>query len=412
MMRQIGIILSEFLLDLRAHKLRSFLTIFGIIWGTVAIVVLLAFGMGFKKRLTKQFHGLGEHIVIMWPGQTTRPYAGFGIGRPVTFIESDADLLRLQVRDVTAVSQEYIKWGTPVRVGQNIVSPAVTGIIPIYGEIRNIIPELGGRFINDLDITLRRRVIVLGNEVKTFLFGEENAIGKLVYVGNVPFTVVGVMLKKDQDSSYAQRDKDRVFIPASTFSTVFGITRLNNIIFQVADAHRSEEIMADVRRVLSNRYRFDPEDKDAVPMWDTTMMDAFASNFFLAFNSFLGLIGSFTLAVAGLGVANIMFIVVQERTSEIGVKRAVGARKRDILLQVFLETCFIVFIGSAIGFGIAVGVIEAMQHVPIDEFVGKPVLSVEVAVATVGVLTLISLLAGLMPARRAANLDVVECLRA
>ncbi|MBM3265923.1 MAG: FtsX-like permease family protein, partial [candidate division Zixibacteria bacterium] len=250
------------------------------------------------------------------------------------------------------------------------------------------------------------------DETKKFLFGEKNAIGEVVYVGSVPFTVVGVMIKKDQDSSYDQRDKDRVFIPASTFSTVFGITRLNNIIFQVADARRSEEIMTDVRRVLANRYRFDLTDKDAVRMWDTTMMDAFASNFFFAFNGFLGLIGSFTLAVAGLGVANIMFIVVQERTSEIGVKRAVGARKRDILLQIFLETCFIVFIGSAIGFGIAVGIIEAMQHVPIDAYVGKPVLSIEVAAATILVLTLISLCAGVMPARRAANLRVVDCLRA
>ena len=405
-------IISEFMVDLRAHKLRAFLTIFGIIWGTVAIVVLLAFGMGFKRQLTKQFHGLGEHIVIMWPGQTTKTYAGFGLKRPISFRESDAEMIRQQVPDVTAVSQEFIKWQTPVRVGENIVSPAITGIIPVYGDIRNIIPELGGRFINDVDLAERRRVIVLGDEVKTFLFGAKKAIGEVVYVGNFPFTVVGVMIKKAQDSSYAQRDKDRVFIPASTFSTVFGINKLNNIIFQVADAHRSEQIMADVRRVLATKYRFDPTDKDATPMWDTTILDAFASNFFFAFNAFLGLIGSFTLAVAGLGVANIMFIVVQERVNEIGVKRAVGARRRDILRQIFLETCFIVLIGSAIGFGIAIGIIEALQKVPLGDFVGTPILSIEVAIATVVVLTIVSLCAGIMPARRAASLNVVDCLRA
>jgi putative ABC transport system permease protein len=334
------------------------------------------------------------------------------MGRSITFMESDAEMIRRQVPGVSVVCQEYIKWNTPVRVGQNIVSPAITGIIPPYGEIRNIIPSFGGRFINDLDIEERRRVIVLGNEVKTYLFGEEDAIGKIVYVGNTPFVVIGVMIKKNQDSSYAQRDKDRVFIPASTFSAVFGINKLNDIIFQVNDPYRSKEIMADVRRVLSARYRFDPEDKDAVPMWDTTEMDKFASNFFLAFNSFLGLIGSFTLAVAGLGVANIMFIVVQERTNEIGVKRAMGARKRDILRQVFLETCFIVLLGSVIGFGIAIGIVEALQHAPIDEFVGKPEISIEVGLATLGILSLISVASGLMPARRAANLNVVECLRA
>lgn len=411
-MTQLRIILSEFLMDLRAQKLRSFLTVFGIVWGTVAIIVLLAFGVGFKKQLIRQFHGLGEHIVIMWPGQTTRAYAGFGIGRPIRFIESDADLIASQVPDVSAISPEYIKWGTPVRVGQNILNPAITGIVPVYGDIRNVIPEPGGRFINDLDVEHRRRVIVLGDEVKTFLFGEADAVGKTVQVGAVPFTVVGVMIGKKQDSSYASRDKDRVFIPASTFSTVFGINKLNDIIYQVADPTRSEAIMADVRAALSKRYKFDPADKDAAPMWDTTEMDRFAFYFFLAFNLFLGLIGSFTLAVAGIGVANIMYIVVQERVNEIGIKRAMGAKKRDILRQFFLETCFILSIGSSIGFGIAVGVIKAMQYAPVHEFVGRPELSVEVAAATAGVLTLISLIAGLMPARRAANLDVVECLRA
>ncbi len=170
--------------------------------------------------------------------------------------------------------------------------------------------------------------------------------------------------------------------------------------------------MADVRSVLSSRYKFDPADKDAVPMWDTTISDKFAANLFMAFNSFLGLIGSFTLAVAGLGVANIMFIVVQERTNEIGIKRAMGARRKDIMRAIFMETCFIVLLGSAIGFGIAAGIIEAMQYVPIAESVGTPVLSLEVAAATVAVLMIVSICAGLMPARRAANLDVVDCLRA
>ncbi len=187
---------------------------------------------------------------------------------------------------------------------------------------------------------MRRRVVILGDEVKTFLFADKDAIGEIVYVGHVPFTVVGVMIKKKQDSSYAQRDKDRIFIPASTFNTVFGITRLSNIIFQLNDPYRSEEIMADVRSVLSSRYKFDPADKDAVPMWDTTISDKFAANLFMAFNSFLGLIGSFTLAVAGLGVANIMFIVVQERTNEIGIKRAMGARRKDIMRAIFMETFY------------------------------------------------------------------------
>ncbi len=166
-----------------------------------------------------------------------------------------------------------------------------------------------------------------------------------------------------------------------------------------------------MREVLGRKYRFDPTDKDAIWIWDTAEFDKFVFVFFLAFNIFLGVIGSFTLAVGGIGVANIMYIVVQERTKEIGIKRAVGARKKDILIQFFSETLCIVGLGSAIGFIIAVLIVRGMQYIPIKDFVGTPELSAEVAVATMAVLTVVALSAGLMPARRAANLNVVDCLR-
>jgi putative ABC transport system permease protein len=315
------------------------------------------------------------------------------------------------VSDVAAISPEYIRRRVPVHVGVNILNPAITGIYPIYGDMRNIIPEPGGRFIDDLDLKERRRVVIVGDKIKEFLFGETNAVGKLIYVGAVPFTVIGVMQKKTQNSSYNSRDQDRIFIPASTFSSVFGEIHLSNIIFQPKDPTRAEEVDAKVREVLGKRYRFDPADHDAVWIWDTNAFDKFLFYFFLAFNIFMGLIGSFTLAVGGIGVANIMYIVVQERIKEIGIKRAVGAKRSNILFQFFMETFFIVAIGSSIGFAISYGIIQLMKLMPIQEFVGTPVLSLEVTVATVFVLSVIGFTAGLMPARRAANLDVVECLR-
>jgi len=163
--------------------------------------------------------------------------------------------------------------------------------------------------------------------------------------------------------------------------------------------------------VLGNKYRFDPEDTDAVWIWNTAKFDEFIFVFFLAFNMFMGLIGSFTLAVGGIGVANIMYIVVQERTREIGVKRAVGARKQDIMSQFFAETLFIIGLGSVFGFLIAAGIIEVLQYIPIKEFIGTPELSLEVALITMCVLCAIGLAAGLLPARRAANLNIVDCLR-
>jgi len=410
-MNHLRTIIQEFYLDLKAQKLRAFLTMFGIVWGTVTIIVLIAFGVGFKKQMSTDMHGIGESIAIMFPGKTTKAWEGFGIGRPMSFVEDDTKLLASQVRGIRAISPEFGR-RTVTRVGQNILTPLVSGIYPIYADMRNIIPEQGGRFIDDLDMKQRRRVCVIGDKVKEFLFSESNAIGKILYIGQVPFTVVGVMQKKTQNSSYNARDKDRIFIPASTHSSIYGSIHLNNIIYQVGDPRQSEEVSEQVRHALAKRYKFDPTDKDAVWIWDTSIFDKFIFYFFLGFNIFMGLIGSFTLGVAGIGVANIMFIVVQERIKEIGVKRAVGAKRSNILFQFFMETFFMVGLGSAIGFLIAFGIITALQYVPIKEYVGTPDLSFEVALATVIILSVIGLAAGLMPARRAANLDVVECLRA
>ncbi len=300
---------------------------------------------------------------------------------------------------------------TVTRVGDNILTPLIFGVNVIYGDIRNINPEAGGRYINTLDLQERRRVAVIGDKVKEFLFAEQNAIGKTIFIGQTPFTVIGVMQKKTQPSSYNSRDQDRIFIPLTTFESVYGSVYLNNIIYQVKDPRLGEETAKQVREALSKKYKFDPTDQNAVWIWDTTDFDRLAFYMFLGINIFLGLIGSFTLGVAGLGVANIMFIVVQERIKEIGVKRAVGATKVNILFQFFSETFFIVFTGSVIGFIISYGIIAGLSLLPIKDYVGTPVLSMEVVVITVLVLITVGLLSGLMPARRASHLDVVECLR-
>jgi len=403
-------ILSEFIVDLKAQKLRAFLTMFGIIWGTVAIVVLVAFGVGFRKQTVANMHGIGEGLAIVWPGKTTKPYAGYGIGRPLSFVEEDTKLVAAQVPNVSGISPEYGK-RTVTRVGENILTPLISGVNVVYGDIRNINPEAGGRYINTLDLQERRRVAVVGDKVKEFLFAEQNAVGKTIFIGQTPFTVIGVMQKKTQPSSYNSRDQDRIFIPLTTFESVYGSVYLSNIIYQVKDPRLGEETSKQVREALSKKYRFDPTDQNAVWIWDTTDFDRLAFYMFLGINIFLGLIGSFTLGVAGLGVANIMFIVVQERIKEIGVKRAVGATKVNILFQFFSETFFIVFTGSVIGFIISYGIIAALSLLPIKEYVGTPVLSIEVIVITVFVLITVGLLSGLMPARRASNLNVVECLR-
>lgn len=403
--------LAQFFQDLRSQKLRTALTILGITWGTVAVVVLLAFGVGLEKQTRKNMHGMGDGIVVVFGGRTTMPFQGFPDGRRINLREDDVPILSSEIPDISDISPEYMNRNTPIRRGRSITTPAITGIYPVYADMRNIIPEQGGRFINDPDMKHRRRVVMLGNEIKRLLFGDSTAVGKQVMIGETPFTVIGEMQPKTQNSSYNSRDSDRVFIPASTFRSMFGDRYINNIIYRPADPDLSDTVERRVMEVMGRRNRFNPEDDDALGIWDTNEADKFMKNFFLGFNIFMAIIGSFTLTVGGIGVANIMYVVVRERTREIGIKRSVGATKRDILFQFFLETFMIVGLGAGIGFLLALGLIKALSFMPIQDFVGTPELSPTVAIITMGLLAFIAFLAGFFPARKASQLDPVECLR-
>lgn len=402
--------LGQFFDDLRAQKLRTTLTVMGITWGTVAIVVLLAFGAGLERQMMKSARGLGDGIVIVFPGRTTKAFAGFGEGRAVRLREEDVALLAREVVEIGEISPEYNS-RVPARYGAATTNPLITGVVPIYGEIRNVIVEPGGRFLNELDISHRRRVAIIGDQVKRLLFGEEEAVGREIVLGSAPFLVVGVMQKKQQDSSYGTRDENRVFIPVSTHAAVFGNRYLNNIIYRPTDPRLSGAATQRLYEVLGRKYRFDPSDKDAVGIWDTADMMKIFTYLFLGFNIFLGVVGSFTLTVGGIGVANIMYIVVRERTREIGIKRSLGARKRNILFQFFFETSLIVALGATLGLTISALMIWGVGLLPIEDYVGRATVSPAVLGIALSLLVLIAFLAGLFPARKAANLDPVECLR-
>jgi putative ABC transport system permease protein len=219
------------------------------------------------------------------------------------------------------------------------------------------------------------------------------------------------MKPKQQSSSYSSRDRDRVFIPGSTHHAMFGHAYLNNIVYQTASADASRRAEGRVREVMGRRYRFDPADEDAVPIWDTTEFEKMFEYLFTGFHIFFAIVGSFTLTVGGIGVANIMFVVVRERTREIGIKRSVGARRPDILRQFFFEATAIVMIGGALGFLLSLGVVRLVTFGDMSEFIGTPEISPVVALVTMALLGGVGLAAGYFPARKAANLDPVECLR-
>ena len=402
-------VLRQLIRDVRTEKLRTFLTVFGIVWGTVAISLMLAFGTGLHKNMIRMTAGLGDRIVIAWPGLTSIPYEGLGKGRRLRVTEEDIAAVRGEVRGLKAISGEYM---TNMRLdyGDKTMSIDVSGVTAEFGGMRNLIPMTGGRFVNPIDDGKQRRVIFLGDKLKENIFGPADAIGKIVLVNQSPFQVIGVLIKKGQDSSYSGRDNEKAFIPSSTFQGITGDKYVDNMVFQAEKADETKRVIDDVTAAFGKRLRFDAKDEEAMGMWDTTEQFQFFDVFMLAFNAFLGIIGVLTLIVGGIGVSNIMNVIIEERTREIGIKMALGAKQGYIMRQFLLETMAVTIFGGAIGFAISFAVC-AVFPAQLQEFVGQPEVSPLVALFTATALGIVGLIAGYFPARDASRLDPVIAMK-
>ena len=409
-MTSFGSFIRQLFRDVWSQKLRTFLTVFGIIWGTVAVALLLAVGEGVHQRQTKSFAGLGDRIVIAWPSRTSLPFEGLGKGRRIRVDESDIDYLKKRVEGLAGISSEYTE-NLRARFGDRTRLVDVSGIVPIFGEMRNLIPAEGGRFINPTDVEQRRRVVFVGNELAEDLFGELDPVGREVMVHGSPFVVVGVLLAKDQDSSYSGRDHSNMYIPSTTFRALTGRRYVNLFIYKAPSPDQNKQLTERVLAALGERKRFDPTDSQALGIWDTTDMFVFFDNFMLAFKLFMGFMGILTLTVGGIGVSNIMNVVVEERTREIGIKMALGARSRTVLGQFLLETFVFTAIGGIIGLALTWGFCAVVAGSPAEDAIGTPVLSPQIALLTAAVLGLVGFLAGYFPARDASRLDPVVAMK-
>ncbi|MDH4220615.1 MAG: ABC transporter permease [Candidatus Aminicenantes bacterium] len=396
--------------DLRRQPLRTSLTLSGVIWGTFAVVLLLAFGSAVGKENMKSFRGVGQGFVIAFPVSTTLPYKGLPKGRRVRLTPEQVILAGQKIPGIKRMSFEFTA-SRRIRHHREEVLNTVRGVTVEYGDIRNIIADKG-RYLNDTDMALKRRVCVLGNTIKENLFHDADAVGQTIFIEGIPFLVVGVMRKKIQTSNFSgQFDEHCAFIPWSTYSALYGDKYIGSFIFQPENPAASKPLIRRVREYLGNRAGFSPDDKDALFVWDWTEFEKSFSIFFVAFNVFLGLIGFFTLLVGGVGVASIMLVVVEERTKEIGIKLAVGAKRRHILWQFFAESLAIILIGGGLGFLFAALVLKAIPVEKIQEYVGAPYINPAVGVATILILLTIGIISGTMPARRAASTNPIEALR-
>lgn len=401
----------QILLDMRTHKVRSLLALFGIVWGTIAVVVLLALGQGFFNYNKKNIEALANGAILIFPGKTSIAYSGLPQGQVINFRLTDVLNLPQQIKSIDKMTFE-LRTKKNIGYEKKFFSQRVIGINSTYTDLQKLSLVSGGRLINSLDMNNLTRVAIIGAELKKMLFGDHEALNKTITLSSIPFRVIGVLTDQDNNISFGDpRASTSVFIPFTTFQAAWGFdTTVSKIIVLPKQQTSTQELKQAVLNYFATRYSFDPQDTQAAFMPDINQLMEFFTLFFRAVQSFLGFCGMMTLGVGGVGVANIMFLIISERTREIGLRMALGARYRHILQQILLEALLIVMIGGLIGLVLSFAIIGLLQTVSLPIWLGVPVISYSTMIITTTVLAIIGVCTGIFPARRAAAMDPVVAL--
>jgi putative ABC transport system permease protein len=403
--------------EYRKRRKRASLITFALFWGTLSILLLMAFGQGMTTQFKVAFSGLGETLIMVYGGQTSLPFEGLPKGRQISLYPEDIDYLKDRIPEILRIAPESYNF-LPVSANGKEINRTVHGTTVDFGLMRTQVPQLGGRFLDDDDVAEGRKVAFIGWKVAADLFPGESPIGKSIVIDRVPFMVVGVLQKKIQDSMYNGPDADQIYLPFHSFRQIDNRRRINQIHIQPREASQSKLIESRVRTLLGRKYRFDPDDRYATSFWNTIEDAKEGQAIFKGIEIFLGIIGALTLLIGAVGVTNLMYAAAKERTKEIGVKLAIGARRRIIVGQFFLETVFVFAKGTFWGFITAFNIVHLIRLAPInydsfgiEAYLLRPEFSLRIFVAYVIVLGLLCFLSGIFPALRASRANPIESLR-
>lgn len=403
---------------LMRNRLRSVLTMLGITWGLVSVVILLAYGQGLGGGILAAFSSMGNNVIVLWPGQTSMQAGGQRAGKKIKYEYADVEAIRDEVPLVRAVSAESTDQ-LPYKLGTRVVSVQTRGVELPYGQMRRL--EIAdGRYFDASDFTEHRRVVILGYDANKKIFQGAPAVGQSVEIGGQMFDVIGVMKQKIQDSMYEGPDNQDGFIPFDCYQDLKSQRDPGMIVFQPLDPSLDAKTLAAVRNVLARRHHFNPKDDKATPEWNTIETKGMIRAFSLGLQVVLGIIGALTLAVGGVGVMNIMLVSVTERTREIGLRKALGAKQFHILTQFLLEALVLTFLGGLAGIVLSVVLTHAIPPLPLYSALyktanheGDVFLHMSLSVVTVSfvILSLVGMVSGFWPAWKAARLSPIEALR-
>jgi putative ABC transport system permease protein len=413
-------IVREAMYGIARNRLRAGLSMLGISWGIVSVVVLMAYGNGFQSALAAGFAGaFSNGVVVAWPGQTSLQAGGERAGRRVRLTLSDVEAVKATPMVLRASPEFVIR--PAITFADKLVTQPVRGVNVEYGLMRNERPLPGwGRWLNDEDVAQHRRVAFIGGEVQRKLFGARYSVGQAIKIGGVPFEVVGVLDDKVQMSAYFAPDRYCVFVPYTVFGQLGDARYLSTMVFQTVDPMQQARAVRNVRETLGRQHRFNPNDERAVNLMDSGEITESIGGITNGLKLVLAFIGVLTLAIGGVGIMNIMFVSVTERTREIGIRKALGARRREVLLQFLLEGLVITFVGGLAGVAVSWVLVWLVSPRPflaelLDDLSRVTdihlMLSVELLATSALILMVVGLIAGFLPALRASRLDPIESLR-
>jgi putative ABC transport system permease protein len=397
---------------------RSFLTMFGVIWGIASVTLLMAYGSGFRAILVKGFEAFGKSAVVAWPGQTSMQAGGERSGRAVRFERADADAALAEGPHIKYLSLETVRRPT-LMYGLRQRVTAVRGVEPVYGLIRNEVASQG-RWISAEGYAERRRVVFLGDKLKERLFSGRPAIGETITINGIRFLVIGLMERKMQLSNYFTSDDESAFIPYSTASDLWDTKYASVAVFQAQSPQLEKRAIKQFRDALARRQRFNPADPRVVQTFGRTEFRPIIDGITIGLQTLLTFIGILTLAIGGVGIMNIMLVSVDERIREIGLRMALGARRAWISTQFLAEALVLTLGGGFIGILLAWVVTLLLGPMPMlgalfddDSGKGDLILRLDPAIMLISVvlLMLVGIASGVIPARRAAQLDPSTSLR-